>query len=257
MMHKNHNESIKRAAQLLKQSKYAVAFTGAGISTESGIPDFRSPDSGLWEQVDQMAVASIFGFRQNPQAFYDWVRPLAHLTIEAKPNPAHTALVQLEKLDNLQAIITQNIDMLHTRAGNTSVYELHGHMREATCIHCFTVYPAQPILEKFIKDGQVPHCEKCNGVVKPNVILYGEQLPVHALQASKDAARKSDLMLVIGASLEVVPASHIPVLAHRTGAKLIIINRETILIDDIADVVLHGNAATILPKIVECLEAIS
>lgn len=249
-----YSESIHRAAELILQSKFVVAFTGAGISTPSGIPDFRSPGSGLWENVDTFAVASIFGFRQNPAAFYQWVRPLTELTIKAKPNAAHLALATLEQQGHLHSIVTQNIDMLHTRAGNQCIYELHGHMREATCIHCFKVYDSGPILEKFVKDGQVPLCPSCGGVLKPNVILFGEQLPVRALQGAQDVAKKSDLMLIIGSSLEVAPASEIPMLAHRTGSKLIVINLETTAADRIADVVIHADAAEILPMVLQRME---
>ncbi|MBC8097866.1 MAG: RNA polymerase subunit sigma, partial [Armatimonadetes bacterium] len=123
---------IHNAVALLRTSQRTVAFTGAGISTDSGIPDFRSPDSGVWHGQDPMVVASIYGFKRNPQAFYDWVRPLTITTANAQPNPAHDALVALEQCGKLHSVITQNIDMLHTRAGSQTVYELHGHMRRAT-----------------------------------------------------------------------------------------------------------------------------
>lgn len=233
-----------------------VAFTGAGISTPSGIPDFRSPHSGLWTNADPMAVASIYGFRQNPEAFYNWIYPLAHLTINALPNPAHLALARLEALTNFSAVITQNIDMLHTRAGSTRVYELHGHMREATCIHCFKVYPAEPIITRFLSDRLVPHCPACNSVLKPNVILFGEQLPIQQLMGAQEAARKADVMLIVGSSLEVAPASDIPLLARRFGAQLIIINLEPTPLDSLAQEVFHMNAAEVLPHIVDCLETL-
>ena len=133
-------ENITTVAEWLHRAQHIVAFTGAGISTPSGIPDFRSPESGMWHGVDPMKVASIYGFRHNPQAFYDWVRPLTKQTMAAEPNPAHVALVKLEQMGKLDAVVTQNIDMLHTRAGNKTIFELHGHMREATCINCFHVY---------------------------------------------------------------------------------------------------------------------
>jgi len=250
------NEPIEYAAELLKQATYTVAFTGAGISTPSGIPDFRSQNSGLWETVDPMVVASMYGFRQNPQAFYDWIYPLARLTMNAQPNPAHLALAELEAHGLLGAIITQNIDMLHTRAGNRTVYELHGHLREATCVHCFSVYPAEPIIHQFLEDRQVPHCPTCGGVIKPNVILFGEQLPVQELQAAKEAARKADLMVIVGSSLEVAPASDLPLLAARNGTKLIIINIDPTPVDSKAQVVIHADAAEILPAIVQRLEAV-
>lgn len=244
---------IKNAADLIKNAKYIVAFTGAGISTPSGIPDFRSPESGLWEQEDAMAVASLHGFRQNPQRFYNWVRPLAQLTLQAKPNPAHLSLATLEEHGKLQGIITQNIDMLHHRAGNKNVYELHGHMREATCLQCFHIVPAPPIIEQFLIDGYVPRCA-CGGVLKPNVILFGEQLPYKELQGAQDAARKCDLMMIIGSSLEVTPASDLPLLAKRHGAKLLIINLEPTMLDRIADGIIHADAAITLPAILERLE---
>jgi NAD-dependent protein deacetylase/lipoamidase len=250
-------ENISTVAAWLHHAQHIVAFTGAGISTPSGIPDFRSSESGMWTNVDQMKVASIYGFRHNPQAFYDWVRPLTQLTLDARPNPAHLALLNLEQLDKLDAIITQNIDMLHTRAGNKTVYELHGHMREATCINCFHIYDGMVILEKFLEDGKVPHCVECNGVIKPNVILFGEQLPIVELQNAKKVARNSDLMLVIGSSLEVAPASDIPVIAKQNGAKIVIVNLEPTSMDSMADRVIYGDAAEILPAIVQSLEQIT
>lgn len=246
---------IQRAAALVHNSRSAVAFTGAGISTASGIPDFRSPDCGLWTHVDPLAVASIFGFRQNPEAFYEWIRPLARLTVDARPNPAHCALAALEQMGRLQAVITQNIDMLHSRAGSKTVYELHGHLREATCVHCFKIYPAEPIITRFLEDGNVPRCPSCNGVIKPNVILFGEQLPFAEFQAAQETARKADLMIVVGSSLEVAPAGDIPMLAVRNGAKLIVINLEPTPVDASAAVVIRANAAEVLPEIVNCLEA--
>jgi len=247
---------IRKAATLIQSAQTIVAFTGAGISTPSGIPDFRSSDCGLWEQHDPMAVASIYGFRQNPQAFFDWVRPLAKTTANAQPNPAHIALAQLEKLGKLDSVITQNIDMLHTRAGNSNVYELHGHMREATCIHCFTKYDAEPIIDDLVKTGNVPRCSKCQGVLKPDVILFGEQLPYKQVQWAKDAARKCDLMVIIGSSLEVFPASDLPVLAHRNNARILIINLQPTPLDKIADVIIRDDVAMVLPSIMEQLEIV-
>lgn len=248
------SDAIQRAADLIRAAQFAVVFTGAGISTPSGIPDFRSAHSGMWEQVDPMAVASLYGFRQNPQRFYNWVRPLAQLTMSALPNPAHLVLAELEKRGLLRVVITQNIDMLHTRAGNQTVYELHGNLRDATCIHCFTIYPAEPILQQFLVDGNVPCCSKCGGVLKPNVILFGEQLPYRELQGAQDAAKQCDVMLIVGSSLEVAPASDIPILAKRHHAKIIIINYEPTPLDHIAEVVINGDAAVILPAILQRLE---
>jgi len=251
------SEQIKQLVNWVDSAQHIVAFTGAGISTPSGIPDFRSPKSGMWRGTDPTQVASIYGFRHNPQAFYDWVHPLARQTLNALPNPAHTALAMLEAHNTLGSVITQNIDMLHTRAGSQTVYELHGHMREATCIHCFKVYEGPPIIRQFIQDGKVPQCKDCGGVIKPNVILFGEQLPIQIFQNAQQAARACDLLLVIGSSLEVAPASEIPLLAQRTGAKVIIINQAPTTMDQMADLVIHGDAAEILPAVVQSLETTS
>ncbi len=248
------DEPIRQIAALLKAARSAVAFTGAGISTPSGIPDFRDPESGLWSHTDPLEVASIYGFRQNPSAFYNWVYPLAKLTFAAQPNPAHNALAALEQRGLLQCVITQNIDMLHTRAGSKEVYEIHGNLREATCTQCFTVYPGEPILRQFLEDHQVPHCPKCGAVIKPNVILFGEQLPYREIQAAQRAAQHADLMLIVGSSLEVAPASELPAMALHGGAKLVIINLSPTDFDRKAYSVLHANAAEVLPAVLQCLE---
>jgi NAD-dependent deacetylase len=248
------SDEIKRAAELLKNSRYGVAFTGAGISTPSGVPDFRSPKSGIWENADPLAVASLFSFRHNPKAFYDWIYPLARLTADAHPNPAHQALATLEHAGIIKAIITQNIDMLHSRAGSQTVYELHGHLREATCVHCFAVFSAKPIIDQFLADRKVPYCPKCGGVIKPNVILFGEQLPAREVLAAQRSARSAEVMLVIGSSLEVAPASELPAMALRNGAKLIIVNLDPTHMDRMADVVIHDDAAQVLPSILQEME---
>jgi len=246
-------KQIEKAADLFAGAKHAVALTGAGVSTPSGIPDFRSPGSGLWEKVDPMAVASIFAFRLQPQAFYDWLHPTAELLLNAQPNPAHRALAGLENQGFLKAVITQNIDDLHQKAGSTKVYELHGHLREATCIGCHKIVPARSLIEKFIADAQVPRCE-CGGVMKPNVILLGEQPPIDVLLAAQREAEECDLMLVAGSSLQVVPASGIPFLAKRRGARIIIVNYQPTSLDPSADVVIHEDVAVVLPKIVELVQ---
>jgi NAD-dependent deacetylase len=237
------------AVNFLRQSRCAVALTGAGISTPSGIPDFRSPTSGLWRDVDPLEVATIYAFRHRPQAFYDWIQPLARLTVAAQPNPAHLALARLEAHGPLQSVITQNIDMLHTKAGSQVIYEVHGHLREATCLNCYHLYDATPILAEFIATGAVPLCAGCGGVLKPNVILFGEQLPVKILQQAQQAARNCDLMLVIGSSLEVAPAGDLPLLAKKAGARIIIVNYEPTHLDYLADVVIHADVVDVLPQL--------
>ena len=250
------SEKLQAAAVLIKQSSYVVAFSGAGISTESGIPDFRSEKSGLWSQVDPMEVASIYGFKRNPRAFYDWVRPLAQTTLAAQPNAAHYALARLEALGYLKSVITQNIDMLHSRAGNTVVYELHGHMREGTCIGCYKKYDGEFVLDEVLNHNSVPYCPACGAPIKPDVILFGEQLPYQAFNAAESELRKADLMIVIGSSLEVAPAGDMPLFARRHGAKLIIINLDPTPIDSMANIVLNARAAETMTAIVQQLETL-
>lgn len=247
-------EKIKQGAELIHQSRRMAAFTGAGHSTQSGIPDFRSPDSGLWEKHDPMLVASIWAFRLNPKNFYDWIGPMVDTLSDAEPNPAHDALAELEQRGHLQVVITQNIDDLHQQAGSQRVLELHGHLREATCVRCYQKVPVKPTVEQRIRNGQVPRCE-CGGVMKPDVILFGEQLPIRVLNQAMDEARRCDLILVAGSSLEVTPAADIPFLAVDSGAKAIMVNLEPTAFDSRADVVIHGDVAEILPRLVETVSA--
>jgi NAD-dependent deacetylase len=240
---------VEQAIAYLKQSRHAVALTGAGISTPSGIPDFRSPASGLWEDVDPLEVASIHGFAHNPQAFFDWIHPLAQMILNARPNPAHTALSQLERQGPLRSIITQNIDLLHTRAGSETIYEVHGHLREATCQSCRHHLPTADIFPDFLATKQIPRCPLCQGVLKPDVILFGELLPVHIMRAAQREAQQCDLMLVAGSSLTVAPACDLPQQAKMSGARLIIVNYHETHVDFMADVVIHADVAAILPRL--------
>jgi NAD-dependent deacetylase len=229
-----------------------IAFTGAGHSTPSGIPDFRSPNSGLWEKDDPIAVASIWTFRTHPQSFYQWIQPLADTLLNAVPNPAHIALAELEAKGYLRAVITQNIDSLHQKAGSGRVLELHGHLREATCIRCYQSLPVDAHLQQIVREGQLPRCT-CGGVLKPNVILFGEQLPIRVLNEALREARGCDLILVAGSSLSVPPASEIPYVAVDSGARAIMVNLQPTAFDQWADVTIHGDVAQVLPSIVEAL----
>lgn len=244
---------IEQATALIRQSSYIVALTGAGISTPSGIPDFRSADSGLWEQVDPMAVASIYAFRQQPQAFYDWIYPLARQILEAQPNAAHLALAQMEARGPLKGIITQNIDLLHAKAGSRAIYEVHGHMREATCLECRQVYGGENILQEFLDTGDVPYCQECGGVLKPNVVLFGELLPVNVLNQAKEHSQRCDLMIAAGSSLEVMPAGDLPLMAKQSGAQLIFVNFSETHLDYLADVVIHADVVDVLPRLAAVL----
>jgi NAD-dependent deacetylase len=242
-------EDIKHAAEMLAASQHAVVLTGAGHSTPSGIPDFRSPDSGLWEQVDPMEVASIYGFQRNPKAFYDWIRPLAKQMMEAQPNPAHYALAELEEMGVLKAVITQNIDDLHHRAGSKRVLELHGSVRSATCTQCREHLPTGEMWPAFVASAQLPHCPYCGGLLKPDVVLFGELLPVSVLEQAQREAERCDVLLVAGSSLEVCPAADLPLRAVQAGAQAIIVNYEPTYMDARAAVVIHEDVAVILPQI--------
>jgi len=246
-------ERLAYAAQLLKTARHAVALTGAGISTPSGIPDFRSPGAGLWEKDDPMEVASIYVLRRDPARFYQWVRPLVSLLRHAQPNPAHVALAQLEAAGLLQAVITQNIDSLHQRAGSRVVLELHGHLRTVTCLNCYRRAPAEG-LEEIVERGEVPRCSYCGGVVKPDAILFGEQLPEEVFIAAMEHARRADLMLVVGSSLMVLPAAKLPAITHASGGKLLIFNLQPTYADAFAAAVFHADVVETLPKLVQlCL----
>lgn len=242
-------DGIARAAALLREAHHAVALTGAGSSTPSGIPDFRSPELGLWERADPMEVASIHAFRRNPESFYAWMRPLVKMLLTADPNPGHRALAELEAGGWLKAIITQNIDDLLQRAGAREVLELHGHLRDATCINCYRVVPSRELLDDYLASSEVPRCTVCGGVMKPNVVLFGEQLPIGVVNAAMEHIRQADLMLIAGSSLEVMPASQLPLLVHEHSGRLIVVNFTPTYIDDVADVVIHADVAKVLPRI--------
>jgi len=246
------DKEIEGAVQLIRASRYMVAFTGAGHSTPSGIPDFRSPNSGLWEKDNPMLVASIWSFRLNPKVFFRWIRPMVDVIRDATPNPAHAALADLEEMGILKTIITQNIDSLHQRAGSKQVMELHGHMRKATCIRCYREVTVDPQMEQQVRKGRIPRCQ-CGGVLKPNVILFGEQLPIRVFNQAMEAARRSDLVLVAGSSLTVTPAADIPLAAVEGGARAIIVNLQPTAFDSQANLVIHGDVVDILPRIVAAL----
>jgi NAD-dependent deacetylase len=245
---------VERAAETLAHSKHAVALTGAGHSTPSGIPDFRSPGSGLWEQNDPMAVASIWAFQRDPRVFYDWLRPQIKAMAEAKPNPAHHALAEMERMGVLQAVITQNIDRLHHQAGSQRVLELHGSVRYATCTACQTKYETDELLQRLVASQEVPTCPSCGGVLKPDVVLFGELLPMAVLFEAQAEAQRCDVMMVVGSSLEVHPAAELPSRAKHHGAELIIINYQPTYVDDQATVVIHDDLAAIVPQILDAVK---
>lgn len=241
--------AIGDAAELFRRARRAVALTGAGISTPSGIPDFRSAGTGLWSRDEPMEVASLSTFRTSPERFFNWFHPLAGRVRSAEPNAAHIALAELEALGRLQAIVTQNIDALHQKAGSRNVIEMHGTWRRVSCTGCFKDFDSEPFLQPYLDDGTMPLCPSCNAVLKPDVILFGEQLPQAAWMEAQRAARQCDLMLVAGSSLEVLPVAGLPVQALDRGAHLIIVNNTPTYLDERADVLIMDDVAAILPEI--------
>ncbi len=246
-------ERIRFAAELLQRAQRAVVLTGAGISTPSGIPDFRSEGSGLWSRDEPLEVASLATFRIRPETFYAWFRPLAGQIFEAQPNQAHRALARMEQSGRIRAVITQNIDMLHQKAGSKNVIELHGTLRTLSCTQCFSRLDSAPYLRPFIEQGEIPHCPQCGGVLKPDVILFGEQLPQKAWLAAQSEARGCDLMLVAGSSLEVMPAAGLPMQALERGAHLIIVNHSPTYLGLRADLVIQEDVAEVLPVVEQVL----
>ena len=241
--------AIEDAAVLFRKAKRAVVLTGAGISTPSGIPDFRSEGTGLWSKDEPLEVASLSTFRTAPERFFHWFQPLASRIFNAQPNPAHLALAEFERSGHLQAIVTQNIDGLHQKAGSQHVIEMHGTLRTLSCTNCFQQFESGPFLHPYIETGKIPQCLNCNGILKPDVILFGEQLPQSAWHEAQRAARQCDLMVVAGSSLEVLPVAGLPMQALDRGAHLIIINNAPTYLNVRADVVILDDVATTIPEI--------
>jgi NAD-dependent deacetylase len=246
-------DAIGFAAELICKSRHSVILTGAGISTPSGIPDFRSECTGLWSYTEPLEVASLSTFRYHPELFFAWMRPLIRCIIDAQPNPAHVAIAHMEQAGYVKAIITQNIDNLHQKAGSTLVYETHGSLLSLSCTQCFLKTSSNPFIQPLIDNGQIPYCPKCSGVLKPNVILFGEQMPHVAWQAAQQVARNCDLMLVAGSSLEVLPVAGLPMQALDRGAHLIIVNQTPTYLGVRADVLILEDVARVIPAIAECV----
>jgi NAD-dependent deacetylase len=241
--------AISTAVNLIKDASYPIVITGAGISTPSGIPDFRSPKQGLWKKHDPIQVASLSAFKSDPYAFYEWLHPLAKAIYRASPNAAHLALAQLQQAGYLNDIITQNIDPLHQQAGAKNVHQVHGALDRLLCLRCQNAYDINDYIPAYIEERQVPVCPECGSVLKPDVVLYGELLPLAVWQAAEEAVKKCDLMIVAGSSLEVTPVSSLPLTAVQKGVKLIIINHTATYIDPRATLVIKKDVAEILPEI--------
>ena len=243
--------NIGYVAELFRKAKYAVVLTGAGISTPSGIPDFRSEGTGLWSRDEPLEVASLSTFRTDPERFFVWFRPLAGQIFNAMPNPAHIALAKLEEAGRIRSIVTQNIDALHHKAGSKKVIEMHGTLRTLSCTQCFRQADATQYLKAFVEQGELPHCTACNGLMKPDVILFGEQLPQRAWYDAQRECRQCDLILVAGSSLEVLPVAGLPMQAIDRGAHLVILNNARTYLNVRADVVIQEDIASALPAIAE------
>ncbi len=244
-------EGIEFAGELLREARHAVVLTGAGLSTPSGIPDFRSEGTGLWSRDEPLEVASLSTFRTHPEKFYGWFRPLASQIFDAKPNQAHLALARLEQRGRLISVATQNIDMLHQKAGSARVIEMHGTLATLSCTQCFQKVESLPFLKPFVEQGRIPACPRCGAVLKPDVILFGEQLPQKQWFDAQRASRTCDLMIVAGSSLEVMPVAGLPMQAIDRGAHLLIVNNSPTYLDVRADAVLNGDVVDIIPAIVE------
>jgi len=243
---------LARMAGLLLSSRNAVIFTGAGVSTESGIPDFRGP-GGLWERYDPDDF-SIERFLESPEVRLRVWQALGQLVGEIKPNPAHRAIAELEKLGRLDCVITQNVDGLHQQAGNSPerVFELHGNLRHAVCLSCGELAPMEAARSLL---RAAPECQKCGGVLKPSAVFFGEPLPEYEVQEATRRSRASDLFVVVGSTLTVYPAAYMPVYALEAGARLAIINLEPTPMDGLASVVLHLKAGEALTAIADMVKA--
>jgi NAD-dependent deacetylase len=239
---------IDLASKLISEAAYCVALSGAGISTQSGIPDFRSPGSGIWTKYSPMEVATLSAFRYDPDRFFDWLRPFVKHIFQADPNPAHIALAKLEESNLLKSVVTQNIDALHQKAGSKNVIELHGTYQTLSCLNCFQQVDAdQKLMDWIIDQGTAPSCSKCSGQLKPDIILYEEQLPKDKWNQAINEITQCDLLLVLGSSLTVTPACDLPYTVLQQGGKVVIINQSCTHLDDIAAVSIQGDLAEILP----------
>jgi NAD-dependent deacetylase len=237
-------------AALLRERQPCVVLTGAGISTESGIPDFRS-DTGIWAEVDPFEVASIQAFRRDPVRVWDFYRQRIGVLLEAEPNAGHLALAELERRKLVSAVVTQNIDTLHSRAGSRDVVEMHGSIRTAVCLSCLWNESAERVLEQ-LEMEPAPLCPHCGEVLKPGVTLFGELLPAAAMERATQLARSAALVLVVGSSLEVWPVAGLPLEARAVA----IVNRGPTALDEHALVRIDGGAGETLEAVLAALDAV-
>jgi NAD-dependent deacetylase len=226
-------------AELIRANQPCVGLTGAGVSTESGIPDFRSA-SGIWAQYDPYEVASIEAFHRDPERVWEFYAHRLDVLADAAPNPAHVALAELESLGLVQAVITQNVDRLHAAAGSRDVTEVHGSIATAVCLACGRS-------EEHVRELlPLPRCADCAAVLKPGVVMFGELLPAEAIDRATSLAQNAELLLVVGTSLEVWPVAGLPEETLVNGGKLAIVNRDPTPYDARADLVIHDSAGEVL-----------
>jgi NAD-dependent deacetylase len=238
--------SAERLAELIRTRQPCIVLTGAGVSTESGIPDFRSP-TGIWAEVDPMEYASLRAFQSDAEKVWSFYAPRVEMLTGAEPNAAHHALAALEHRGFVQAIVTQNIDLLHTRAGSRDVVEVHGSIRTASCLSCGH---RQPLDESLLP---VPRCAECGAVLKPDVVFFGELLPAEAIDRAYALAGGAALMLVVGSALEVFPVAELPLETLRAGGSLAIVNRGPTALDDRAELKVDASAGETLRHVVTVL----
>lgn len=253
MAEQNLEALAREAAELIAAARKLVVFTGAGISTESGIPDFRSP-GGVWSRFDPEDF-TYQKFVADPEARRKQWRMLGegHLTTDAEPNPAHYAIAELDSLGKLDCVITQNVDNLHHKAGVPAekVFELHGNVQWVVCLSCGQRYPFEHIKARLEGGEEIPDCEQCQGMLKPDAVLFGEALPQEVLQEASQRSSDCDLFIVVGSTLVVYPAAYMPLYAVRGGAKLIIVNLSDTPLDAQAAVLIRAKAGEAMSKIVE------
>jgi NAD-dependent protein deacetylase/lipoamidase len=229
----------RQLAELVRASRCTVALTGAGVSVPSGIPDFRTPEKGLWENVDPMEVAHIDVFERDPARFWSYYRPRFHSLGDKKPNAAHDALAELERRGLLEGVITQNIDRLHRAAGSRNVVEVHGSIQTSSCRGCGASYGIEEV-DSLFDHEDVAVCAGCGGAVKPDVVLFGEMLPEAAMASAQDLAERAELMLCVGSSLVVHPVAALPALTLRRGGRLAIVTKGPTPYDAEAELRLDG-----------------
>jgi len=243
---------VERLAELLGRSRRAVALTGAGVSVPSGIPDFRTPETGLWAKVDPMEVAHISVFERDPERFWSYYRPRFQALGDKEPNRAHEVLAELERRGLIEGVITQNIDRLHRAAGSENVIEVHGSIETSSCLECATAYGLDEVDEIFDERG-VAICGSCGGAVKPDVVLFGELLPEAAIEQATELAEGADLMLCVGSSLAVHPVAGLPQLTLEHGGALAIVTKGRTPYDSDAELKLDGEVDEELSALVAAL----